>query len=184
MLYRLLQHIRNHEMTLELLQLFATLIFISLSTYGGGSQAFFYQYGVLQTHLITATDLSVALAFGYATPGPAVFGIATFIGYRLAGLGGAIVGTIGIFIVPFATALVSARYLSNVLNSRRAKTIIQAIGLGAAGLVAATSFNVLQYATATWWQWAVSLAAFYLSLRWKINPLFLIMAGTIIGLAV
>jgi len=166
----------------HLLQLFVASVFISLATFGGGSQALFYQFGVLQTHWITRTDLSAVLAFGYATPGPAVFGTATFIGYRAAGLTGAAVGTVGIFIVPFVLSLVAAKYLTHLLKNPHAELFVTGVGLAATGLVAATAFGVLNYHTASAWQLVVALAALTASLKWKLNPLFILLAGGVIGL--
>ncbi len=60
-------------MITDLAYLFVVSLLISVATFGGGSQALFYQYGVLQTHWITRTDLSAVLAFGYATPGPGIW---------------------------------------------------------------------------------------------------------------
>jgi chromate transporter len=157
---------------------------ISLATFGGGSQALFYQFGVLQTHWITGTDLSAVLAFGYATPGPAVFGTATFIGFKVAGLTGAIVGTIGIFIVPFVMSIVAARYLTHLLKNPHAELFVKGVGMAAAGLVAATAFGVLNYRDASMWQLAVVAAALIASLRYKVNPLFVLLVGGILGLFV
>ncbi len=168
-------------MIAELLYLFVTSTFIGLVTFGGGSQALFYQFGVLQTHWISRNDLASVLAFGYATPGPAVFGTATFIGYRIGGLPGALVGTIGIFLVPFILSLIAARYLSRLLTSPHAAQFITAVGLAAAGLVAATAFGVVQYKTIALWQILIVMGAFIASARWKFNPLFVLLAGGIVG---
>ncbi len=168
----------------DLLQLFVASMLISLATFGGGSQALFYQFGVLQTHWITGTDLSAVLAFGYATPGPAVFGTATFIGFKVAGLTGAIVGTIGIFIVPFVMSIVAARYLTHLLKNPHAELFVKGVGMAAAGLVAATAFGVLNYRDASMWQLAVVAAALIASLRYKVNPLFVLLVGGILGLFV
>lgn len=169
-------------MSSDLVQLFVASIFISLATFGGGSQALFYQFGVLQTHWITHNDLSAILAFGYATPGPAVFGTATFIGYRAAGLPGALVGTVGIFIVPFMCTIIAAKYLNRLLTNQHTEFFVKGVGLAAAGLVAATAFGVLNYHTASLWQFTVVLGALALSLKWKLNPLFILLAGGVIGL--
>lgn len=166
----------------DLLQLFFASMLISLATFGGGSQALFYQYGVLQTHWITRADLSAVLAFGYATPGPAVFGTATFIGYKVAGITGALIGTVGIFIVPFVLSIVAAKYLTHLLKNPHAELFVKGVGLAATGLVAATAFGVLNYHTAAVWQLAVTTAAFAVSLRWKLNPLFILVVGGVIGL--
>ena len=168
----------------DLLQLFVASIFISLATFGGGSQALFYQFGVLQTGWITRTDLSTILAFGYATPGPAVFGTATFIGFKAVGLTGALVGTIGIFIVPFVLSLVAAKYLTHLLKNPHAELFVKGVGLAATGLVAATAFGVLDYQSAHIWQLLMVGATVGISLKWKVNPLFPLLIGGIIGFAV
>lgn len=166
----------------DLLQLFGVSMFISLATFGGGSQALFYQFGVQQTHWIDKTDLSAVLAFGYATPGPAVFGTATFIGYKLGGVAGAIIGTLGIFIVPFMMSVFASKYFMHVLKNPHAAKFVQGVGLAAAGLVAATAFGVIDVNAIAWWQYAVGLGSLVASIKWGLNPLFVLLAGGIIGL--
>lgn len=169
-------------MIADLLQLFVLSVFISLATFGGGSQALFYQFGVQQTHWIDKTDLSAVLAFGYATPGPAVFGTATFIGYKLGGVPGAIVGTVGIFIVPFIMSIFAAKYLTHLLKNQHARLFVQGVGLSAAGLVAATAFGVIDVGAIAWWQIVVALGSLGASIKWGLNPLFVLLAGGAIGL--
>lgn len=169
-------------MTAELTYLFVGSMLISLSTFGGGAQALFYQMGVLQTHWITRTDLSAMLAFGYATPGPAVFSTATFIGYKLGGVPGAVVGTIGIFIVPFVLSLVAVRYFGHLLENPHAGAFIKGIGLAVAGLVGATAIGVLSHQTSVqWWQIIVALAACTATLKWQLNPVMVLLVGGGIG---
>jgi chromate transporter len=169
-------------MIAQLAYLFVFSVFTSLITFGGGSQALYYQYAVLQQHWLTRGDLSAMLAWGYATPGPAVFMTSTFIGYRIAGVPGAIIGTIGIFIMPFLLALLAARYLSHLLKNPHAEYVIRGIGFAAAGVVAATAFSVLQYKTAASWQIAIALIALAVSIRWKLNPFFILLTGGLLGL--
>ena len=168
----------------ELVQLFIGAILISIATFGGGSQALFYQLGVLQTNWITKTDLSAILAFGYATPGPAVFGTATFIGYRIGGIAGAVVGTIGIFIVPFVSSFIAAKYFSHLLKNPHAKLFVQGVGLAAAGIVAATAFGVLDYRAAALWQVLVAASALIVCLKWNLSPLFVLVVGGVMGLII
>lgn len=169
-------------MIADLAYLFVISLLISIATFGGGSQALFYQYGVLQTHWITRTDLSAVMAFGYATPGPAVFGTATFIGYHIGGLGGAVIGTVGIFLVPFVAALFVSRYLSHLLQNPAAEMFVKGVGLAAAGLIAATAFNVIHVETISLGQALIASVALIVSLRWKLNPLFILIFGGFAGL--
>ncbi len=169
-------------MTMELISLFLLSLLISISTFGGGSQALFYQYGVLQNQWISREDLSAVLAFGYATPGPAVFGTATFIGFQIAGLPGALIGTVGIFIIPFMAAFLAAKYLRHLLTNIHAQQFVKGVGLAATGLVAATAFGIFDFGNAAIWQIIIAIAALVISLRWKTNPLFILLAGLIIGI--
>lgn len=170
----------------DLVYLFAVNIFISLATFGGGAQALFYQYAIADKQWISSTDLSAVLAFGYATPGPAVFGTATFIGYRVAGLPGAVISTLGIYLMPFVLALLATRYLNSFMNRPAVKAAITGLGLGAAGLVGATALGMANITLAdigaNFWQVAVFVAAAVGSLYWKLNPLYVLVAGGLAGL--
>src|SRR5215469_1631434 len=99
----------------ELLHLFVTMFLVSLLSYGGGAGVLFYQFGVIQTGWISKTDISAVLAFGYATPGPMVYSIAPFIGYRVDGLAGVLIASLGVFILPWALALLAAKHLHSLV---------------------------------------------------------------------
>jgi chromate transporter len=168
-------------MLAHLLYLLTASLLISVSSFGGGAQALFYQFGVLQTHWITRGDLSAVLAFGYATPGPAVFGTATFIGYKVDGTIGATVGTIGIFIVPFLASVMATKYFGHLLHTKQAEHFVIGVGLAAAGVVAATAFGVLHSQAIVWWQLFILVGTLYASIKYKVNPLFLLLAGGLLG---
>lgn len=171
-------------MIADLWYLFWNSILISLITFGGGSQALFYQTMVSEKAFITSDDLSAVLAFGYATPGPAVFGTATFVGYSLAGVPGAIIGSIGIFLMPFLLALLAARYVTHLLEQPHAQFFIKGVGLAAAGIVAAVAISIVQPITSGAENILIVLAAFAVMLFWKkTNPLFVLLSGAVIGLA-
>ncbi|HJP96665.1 MAG TPA: chromate transporter [Candidatus Saccharimonadales bacterium] len=166
----------------DLLQLFGLSMFISFASFGGSAQALFYQVGVQQTHWISNTDLSAVLAFGFATPGPAVFGTAAFMGYRIGGLPGALVGTIGIYVVPFTLSVIAAKHFSHLLQHKYAKGFTTGIGLAAAGLVAATAFNLLESQHISVAIVTIAGAAYVASNKYKLNPLIILASGTAAGL--
>lgn len=168
----------------ELLSLFALSVLISISTFGGGSQALYYQYAVVQNQWLTKSDLSAVLAFGYATPGPAAFGTSTFIGYSLAGIPGAAIGTLGIFIVPFIASFLAAHYLRNLTQNIHVRYFVRGIGLAATGLVAATAYSLLEPFDAAGWQLLIAAGAFTISLAWNINPFPILMVGLILGIII
>ena len=168
----------------DLVKLGLLSILISTSTFGGGSQALFYQYSVVKYHWLTATDLSSALSFGYASPGPSVFVTTVFIGYRIGGLLGALVGAISIFAVPFFAAFLAIKHLGGMLKSYYAQYVIRGIGLTAAGLVLATAVSIIGYKTVALWQIAIAATALTISLRYRVNPFFLLLAGLMAGIMI
>jgi len=164
-----------------LITLFLNSLFISAVTFGGGSQPLFEDIAVHRFHWINLTDFSALLAFGYATPGPAVFGTATFIGYRLAGLGGALVGSLGVFLIPWMLALVAARYLGFLSGNRHMRYFGQGVGLAAAGLLISTAWSIARQSSYGLGAILICACAGYAAYR-KVNPLFILLAGLLIGL--
>jgi len=159
------------------------MVVISAITFGGGSQPLFEDLAVHHTHLLTLADFSSILAFGYATPGPAVFGTATFIGFRAYGLLGALVGTVAIFTLPWLLAMVAARYLGVFSHNRYMKYFSQGVALAAAGLLISTAWIIGKQSTWGIGAWAIFVLAFSASVR-KINPLFILGSGLFIGLII
>lgn len=171
-------------MTAHLILLFLNTLFISLLSFGaGGAPAYFYQFGVVQTHWITKSDLSSVLAFGFATPGPAANGTASFIGYHVAGLVGFIVGTIGIFISPLILSIIAAKYFNKLHEHVHAKQFIKGVGIAASGVVATTAISLLpKHEVTNVYYVCITIGAFIAIAKWKLNPLLVLVAGGVLGL--
>ncbi|HTE57695.1 MAG TPA: chromate transporter [Verrucomicrobiae bacterium] len=167
----------------ELLHLFINMVTISLITFGGGGPAFFYQVGVVQTHWITAIDLSAVLAFGYATPGPAANGAAAFMGYRVGGIAGFGVGALGIYIAPWILSLLAAKYLSSVADHPHVQYFVKGVSLAAPGVVAVTAIHLLPPDfSSSLWLVCIGAGSFLAIAKWKANPLLVMAVGGILGI--
>ena len=82
-------------------KLFWTFLKIGSILYGSGYVLFaFLEAELVNTGLLNRKELIDAIAVGQFTPGP-VFSAATFIGWQINGLTGAVVATIGIFLPSF-----------------------------------------------------------------------------------
>ena len=167
----------------ELLHMFVDMVLVSVLSYGGGAAAMFYQFGVEQAHWVSGADLAAMLAFGYATPGPAVFSTGVFIGYRVGGVPGALLGTIGIFLVPWVGSIIAARHASRWLDHPRSGYVIRSVGLAAAGVVTSTAWTLfVSHSGVHVGTTLIALAAFAAVTRWKLHPLLVLAGGTLLGL--
>jgi chromate transporter len=166
-----------------ILDLFGRCVLISLLAFGGGQAALplIEQIAVAETGWASAQDFATAVAFGYVTPGPVLITM-TFLGYRAAGLTGAFVATLGIFLMPWALAAAAARILKEWMQH----PWLQNFGRGAApavvGLLLVTALHLARPAFSAGWLYAaIAAVAFGLALWTKIHPIVLLVGGTLIG---
>lgn len=124
-----------------------------------------------------------AIAVGQVTPGP-MFTTATFIGYLLAGVPGAIVATVGVFLPAFFYVGLSAPLLPRIRRSPIAGAFLDGINIGAVALMLLVAWQlglsaVVDLPTALI---AALGAALLLLSRW--NPAWLIAGGATAGFLV
>ena len=129
---------------------------------------------------LTQSQLLDAIAIGQFTPGP-VLSTATFIGYVVAGLPGAIVATIGIFLPSFVFVLILNPLIPRLRESAVAGAFLDAVNASAVGLMAAV-IGILGLATLKdGFVWFVFVAATILVLRFRVNAVWLVVAGGLLG---
>jgi chromate transporter len=154
---------------------------IGLVMYGGGYVliAFLQQDLVDRQHLLTSQQLLDAVSIGQVTPGP-LFTTATFIGYLLAGHGGAISGTVGIFLPGFLLVALLRPWLDKVQDSPWIKGFLAGINPAAWGLMA---FVVVQLVLGlgSWPVRLMAIGSLLLLLKWPNISLWLMLGGAIAG---
>jgi chromate transporter len=125
--------------TLSLLSIFLVFFKIGAVVFGSGYVllAFLKADLVDQRHWLTNAQLLDAVAVGQVTPGP-VFTTATFIGYLLAGLPGAALATLGIFLPGFLLVAASGPLIPWLRRSTVAGRFLDGVNVAALGLMAAS----------------------------------------------
>ena len=154
---------------------------IGLVMYGGGYVliAFLQQELVEGQHLLTHQQLLDAVSIGQITPGP-LFTTATFIGYLLAGHGGAVAGTIGIFLPGFLLVLALRPRLDQVQNSPWLQGFLAGVNPAAWGLMAFVTGQMM-LALSGWISWVIAIASLGVLLKYPNHSLWLMMVGAIVG---
>ena len=115
----------------SMLRLFLSFLKIGSVVFGSGYVllAFLRTEFIDHLHWLTEKQLIDAVAVGQFTPGP-VFTTATFIGYLVAGIGGAFVATLGIFVPGFAFVALSGRMISLIRRSASAAAVLDGVVVG------------------------------------------------------
>jgi chromate transporter len=153
--------------------------------YGGGYVllAFLQRDLVERSHWLTSQQLLDAIAIGQVTPGP-LFTTATFVGYLLAGNGGAIAGTLGIFLPSFILILVIGPWVEKIRSSAWASGFLDGVNAASVGLMAVVTYTLGRAAIVDWLTITVALLSSIAIFRFQINAIWLILAGGLVGIAV
>ena len=130
---------------------------------------------------LTEQQLLDAIAIGQFTPGP-VFTTATFIGYTLAGVPGAIAATVGIFLPSFCFVALLARIMPHIRKSPWSAAFLDGVNVTALGLMAGVTWQLGRAAIVDIPTALLALVATVLLFRFKINSAWLVLAGGVVGL--
>jgi chromate transporter len=162
--------------------LFLVFLKIGAILYGSGYVLVAFLRADLVTRLgwLTEKQLIDAIAVGQITPGP-LFTSATFIGYLLGGLPGALLATVGIFLPSYIFVAISNPLIPRLRRSPWAGSLLDGVIVASLGLMAAVSFqlglaSLVDLATVC----IFGISAFLL-FRLKVNSTWLILGGALLG---
>jgi chromate transporter len=169
--------------SISLSVLFLTFLKIGAVLYGSGYVllAFLRNDFVERLGWLTNQQLLDAIAIGQFTPGP-VLTTATFIGYLVAGLPGAVLATVGIFLPSFIFVLVTNPFIPRMRRSPWLSALLDGVNVAALGLMAAVTLELGRNGIVDAMTAALAIGAAILLVRFKINSTWLITGGGIIGL--
>ncbi len=163
--------------------IFLTFLKLGAVVYGSGYTllAFLRTDLVQNLHWLTDKQLLDAVSIGQVTPGP-VFTTATFIGYVIGGWPAALLATLGIFLPSFVLIALIHPVASRLRQAVWTATLLDGVNAAALALMAGVLIQLGQHALTDVLTWAVAVLAFAILLRFKLNSVWLILAGAMIGL--
>ena len=169
----------------DLKLLFLTFLKIGSVLYGSGYVllAFLRTDLVVNFGWLTNQQLLDAVAIGQVTPGP-VFTTATFIGYVLGGVPGALLATLGIFLPSFIFVALSNRLIPQMRRSPLVGVVLDGVNVAALGLMAAVTWELGRTSVTDVLSAISAVLAYILLVRFKINTTWLIFGGALVGILV
>ena len=172
----------------SLAKLFTTFSGMSLMLFGGGyviipmiQEIVVNSYGWL-----TQNEFTKAIAMGQITPGPVLIS-AAFIGYKVHGIWGAIVSTVGIFFPPALLMVTMSHLLEHIKGSVVIQAALKGIRPAVIGMILIAGIIVAKDVPMTTLQmqltslliFAASLAAIW---KFKVEVVFVIPIAGVLGL--
>jgi chromate transporter len=142
--------------------------------------AFLREDLVKNWHWLTEAQLLDATAVGQFTPGP-VFTTATFIGYLLGGVSGAVLATIGIFLPAFVLVSISGSLIPKIRQSISAGAFLDGVIVASLALMAHVSVVLGRVALVDWLSIALAFASVTALVRFRTNSAWLVLVGATIG---
>jgi chromate transporter len=162
----------------------ATFLFkVGAFTFGGGLTmiAFIQDQVVRQFHWLTPQEFLDGLALGQFTPGPILM-VAAYVGYKVAGLMGAVVGATAAFVPSFILMLAILPAFERVRKLVWTKAAMQGIGPAVIGVLAVSLFQLAPHALPDGFAVAVLGTTVAALVLWRVGTVRLMVAGAVLGI--
>ena len=166
----------------SLFVVFGIFFKIGLVFFGGGYVVLpvIHRELVTNLHLLTEQEFIDGTAISQLTPGPVAI-IATFAGYIIANIWGALVGTFAMFLPGSALMFLISKNYNKIKNSAFALKILSKIIPVIVGLLIAISLQIGQDVIKDTYSIIALFTSLLLLIRFKMNPVILIFVFAITG---
>lgn len=164
-------------------QLFVSFFKIGLFTFGGGMS----MLPMLQKELVESkkwlTDEEILnyFAIGQCTPGIIAVNVATFCGYKRAGLSGAIVSTVGIVCPSWIVITLIAGSISHFSEIAWIQRAMKGVYVAVAALLTRAVFTFGKKILTDLVTAAIAAGAFLAMSVWNVSGILIVLAAGIIG---
>ncbi|MFD1550793.1 chromate transporter [Putridiphycobacter roseus] len=168
--------------SLSTIKIFWIFLKVGAVLYGSGYVLFAYlDAELVEKGFLSQQQLLDAIAIGQFTPGP-VLSTATFIGYQLNGIYGALMASVGIFLPSFLFVLVLNPLVPKMRKSVFLSSFLDAVNVAAVAIMAAVIFEMGQQTLVDWKSIVLCVLSFLVVFTFKkLSPVWVILGGSLLG---
>jgi chromate transporter len=155
---------------------------IGALTFGGGLTiiALIQEQAVDQYHWLTHQEFIDGLALGQFTPGPMII-VAAYVGYKIAGLGGAVLAAAAIFLPSFVITLPILPIFERVRKLVWTTAAMKGIGPAVIGILVVKLGQMAPHAVPDFAAVAILIATVITLVMSRIGPVRMMIAGSVFG---
>jgi chromate transporter len=150
--------------------------------YGSGYVLFaFLDETLVKPGIISKQALVDAIAVGQFTPGP-VFSSATFIGWQIGGISGAMAATAGIFLPSFFFVALLNPLVAKLRSSKIMAVFLDTVNVASIALILSICITMCKVSITDWRTICIAVAGFIIAFRFrKLNSAFIVLGGAVMG---
>jgi chromate transporter len=165
-------------------RLFLTFFKIGAFSFGGGyAMLTMIQEEVVQINQWLELDEFVDIvAVAEMTPGPIAINCATFLGYKVGGFWGAVLGTFGVILPSFIVVMILSTVFLKFQKSKYVQNAFKGIRPASIGLIAVAAYTFRAKAVVDVKTLIIAVLVFVLSYFKKVNPMYLILISGALGI--
>jgi chromate transporter len=141
-----------------------------------------HQTLVLKLGWLTPQEFIDGVAISNLTPGP-ISVLATFAGYRLRGIGGALVATGALYLPAVVVMLVLCREYERLKDRKETQAFLAGVTPAVVGLIVSTAILLAGGTLHSWRAFVFAALALLVLIRLKLHPAFVLAIGALAGSA-
>lgn len=167
----------------KLFDLFWTFCKIGALTFGGG----YAMLPLIQREIVenkkwsTEKEILDYYAVGQCTPGVIAVNTATFIGYKLRGIIGGIVATLGVIFPSIVIILIIATFLQNFADLAIVQSAFAGIRVAVVALIITTVVKLIKSSIKDYLGVIIAIIAFVISAFIGLSPVYVVIAAALTG---
>lgn len=167
-----------------ILQILFSFLKIGAFSFGGGyAVVSFIQKEIIQGKgWLDTKEFIDIVAVAEMTPGPIAVNSSTYVGYKVAGFWGSLVGTVGVLLVPTILALIVSIYFNKFKHLNWVKWILKGIRPAVLGIIAAACYTIGKVSFTDYKSIIIGALVFLGVYKLKINPILAIVISGGLGL--
>jgi chromate transporter len=168
----------------SLLHLFLRFFTIGLVFFGGGFVLIpvLHQTLVMKLGWLNPQEFIDGVAISNLTPGP-ISVLATFAGYRLRGVAGAVIATGALYLPAVVLMLVLCHEYERLRDRKGTKAFLAGVAPAVVGLLVSTAVLLAAGTLHSWRAFVFALLALIILIRWRVHPVFVLAIGAAAGTA-
>lgn len=166
-----------------ILELFLAFFKIGLFSYGGGYAMLpFIQDQAIEVHgWLTTHEFLDILGIAQVTPGPISINTATFVGYRTAGVTGAIIATTAVVLPSSIIVLAISFFFHKFHKSKTVQNVFKGLRPIVLGLVASAAVDIGSEVFIDYKSVMLSIAVFLILLYKDVNTIVILALAGLLG---